>query len=376
MTGQRNPQIRIRYLEEHEKSACQVLWKEAFPEDSQEFSDYYFHKKIKNSRVLVLTEETPGKDQTAVLSDSIASMLHRNPYSLAVRGSLWNIDYIVGVATRRDRRHQGYMRRLLLRMMADMRKEQMPFCFLMPADEAIYRPFGFTYIFRQPHFILEKESSRLTVKKLISRTDTPDSKKLLFAAAEWMNQWLKTHYEVYSFRDESYLQMLTDEIASEDGTLDILYDGPRIAGMVSWWGRASKEQRLLYGDPPYIRNDPDKEKPAIMARIITLDSFMKAIRLSPSAAGPKPCIIPLRISDPLIPENNNTWLWHLSPDTSWLESEDSKAAVCEDKNLLPELSLKIEELTSWLFGYSVPEAAKPFDHLVEPLRRIFLDEVV
>lgn len=42
----------IRYLEKSEFGACRPLWQEAFPEDSREFADYYFDKKILQSSVL------------------------------------------------------------------------------------------------------------------------------------------------------------------------------------------------------------------------------------------------------------------------------------------------------------------------------------
>ena len=34
----------IRYLNKDEYGKCIPLWKEAFPEDSEEFLDYYFGK--------------------------------------------------------------------------------------------------------------------------------------------------------------------------------------------------------------------------------------------------------------------------------------------------------------------------------------------
>ena len=48
----------IRYLEKSEFGACRPLWQEAFPEDSREFADYYFDKKILQSSVLVKEDGT------------------------------------------------------------------------------------------------------------------------------------------------------------------------------------------------------------------------------------------------------------------------------------------------------------------------------
>ena len=45
----------IRYLEKSEFGACRPLWQEAFPEDSREFADYYFDKKLCQSAVLAVS---------------------------------------------------------------------------------------------------------------------------------------------------------------------------------------------------------------------------------------------------------------------------------------------------------------------------------
>lgn len=352
----------VRYLTEEEKPLCRELWEEAFPEDSREFGDYYFREKLKDNRILALVGE--DREGTACRIDA---MVHLNPYQIMVRGTDWRADYLVGVATRREKRHRGYMRRLLLRMMEDMHREQMPFCFLMPADEAIYRPFGFTYIFRQPQFTLAGGWVP-DVQDVVAEMENGVPKRDLAALAGWMEEWLGRRYQVYARRDEAYLRRLADELASEQGTLEILYDGGAIAGVRSWWGRENREQRLLYGDEPYVREAKTTGKPAIMARIISPEAFVPVIRLKKGAG--KERVIPLRIRDPLIKANDGEWLWHLGEDTSWLE----KAGKEEEGR--PKLDLTAEQLTSWLFGYEVPEAARPYDGLVDTLQGVFLDEVV
>lgn len=108
----------IRYLETEEKGRCLDLWREAFPEDSTEFCDYYFKEKMKDNRVLVREE-----------NGEIVSMIHRNPYRIYMRGNEAVCDYIVGVSTLVSERHKGYMRSLMLAMLRDMQEERMPFTF-------------------------------------------------------------------------------------------------------------------------------------------------------------------------------------------------------------------------------------------------------
>lgn len=389
-------QLVIEYLEGQHKQRCRRLWEEAFPEDSKEFCDYYFREKIKDNRILALTE-----------NGQVQAMLHRNPYVVRARECCWQTDYVVGVATRRERRHRGYMRRLLLKMMGDMRQENMPFCFLMPAAEAIYRPFGFVFVYRQPGFVMGKEkgsgepsvkgwipekeaeepsvkgwipekvAADLSVKGLIPEVDSDEYRNRRIMAAEWMDRWLGRHYQLYVKRDEAYLKRLADEIASEDGTLDLLYDRDEIAALAGWWGRTKREQRLLYGDKPYVTMEDGLGKPAIMARIISPEVFVNVIRLKKDAGWSHGCILPLRLQDPLIPENDGLWLWHLERDRSWMERKAwSEEAVQGQESFLPPLSLTIEEMTAWLFGYEIMDAVRPYESVIEPLQGIFLDEVV
>lgn len=350
----------IQYLTGEEKQKCRDLWEEAFPEDSKEFDDYYFDKKLRDNRILAAVEP----------DGYVQSMIQLNPYKLNVRGLEWQADYLVGVSTRKDRRHQGFMRRLLQKMMEDMRKEQVPFCFLMPADEAIYRPFGFTYIYRQPRWKLRGDREcQLERAALIPWHDTELQRQKLSEAAAWLNSWLSRQYDLFAVRDEAYLSRLIHEIASENGTLELLYDQRKLVGMVSEWGWHEREQRLLYAEHEYVE-EADIPKPAIMARIISPEAFARAVHLRAHEKRQEVNFI-IKICDPLIEENDGMWSWKLDHHTSQLKKADSG-----NEGVSADFTVTITELTAWLCGYEVPEAAGRFAELVEPLENIFLDEVV
>lgn len=363
------------YLTKAEKGLCRELWEEAFPDDSQSFKEYYFSEKLKDNRILARIED-----------GQIAAMLHRNPYLINVRGQRQNCDYIVGVATRQDKRHRGYMRQLLERMFRDMAEEQMPFCFLMPADPAIYQPFDFVYIFDQPQWQLKPDADGLERQPLLPWKNSFGQRRYLAEIAAWMNRWLDIRYQVYGLRDEAYLSRLLKELASEAGTFDILYDGSTMVGIHSEWGLSGREQRMLLCEPRYCREGAPA-KPVIMARIVDLQQFVRVIGLTGEAAArQKEVTIILEVKDSLVPENDGLWNWYLSQETSYLELVDAAEADMEAADLettkgkaavrAGRLSLSISELTAWLFGYQVPEAARPYAEIVKPLQGIFLDEVV
>lgn len=382
----------IRYLKNEEFFFCRPLWQEAFPEDSREFLEYYFNKKIKNSRILV-KEDEKGR---------VITMAHLNPYRVNVGKKLWKLDYIVGVATAKDCRHQGHMRDVLIHMLTDMNKEKKPFCYLMPASPAIYTPFGFRYIFDQPRWKMSPIGERTLTRRVYSA----EGKERLFLAA-WLNRWLAARFQVYAVRDLEYMGLLQEELESEDGCLYGWYDEQDVLKAVqAVWGLKKKEQRFLYSSQELWVEPEDKNRflrPAIMARITDVQSFMEAIVLRSDC----PCHgmdVMLYIRDSLIPAQNGLWRWRLNRNGSSLtkresglarrfeektEGEKVKAASIEEEvpysgtlDSTEVLEITIEDLASWLFGYMRLEDREDEDKppfwcsYIQPLEGVFLDEVV
>lgn len=372
----------IRYLQDREKLDCRSLWEEAFPEDSQSFCDYYFEEKIKDNRILVREE-----------AGFIQAMLHLNPYRLAVNGYRWRVEYIVGVATRADCRRRGYMRELLTDMFAELYEDEMPFVFLMPAAKEIYLPYDFVYIFDQPVWKL-KEPDQLVYQTIfpmeepgIREPEQPFSKpdplwrdgfgwhKRLDNVAGWINRWLQQNYQVYAVRDGAYLERLGRELESENGKMELIYDGGRMIGVRGEWGSKSSEQRFLYCEIGY--REQAAVKPAIMARIVKLTNFIKAIRLNKSCRQEEVQIL-LQVHDHWIAANNGLWKWYLTKEMSWAEPMETSALTAAEGNSGNEsvLELSIGQLTSWLFGYEVPAVCRPYQEIVRTFKNVFLDEIV
>lgn len=355
----------MRYLEREEREKTRGLWEEAFPGDSREFVDYYYRNKIADNRILA--EEEDGE---------VISMVQLNPYRVQVRDREYGLDYIVGVATREDRRHQGHMRRLLLQMLRDMRGAGTPFTFLMPAAEAIYRPFGFRYIFDQPHRAWKTAPVSgagpvpgLTAEEIPS-LDYPSPEAVRCLAA-WQQKFLSERYEVLAVRDESYIRRLMSELASEKGVWTLFRDeNGQAAAMESWWGLKEREQRFLYA-PDSLTEETAPPSPAIMARITCVEEFLKSISLTGDAPVESLRIL-MQIKDPLIPENDGEFLWALDKMSSRAERMELPGGEEFDG----EMTAEVEVLAEWLFGYRKPENLPDWAAWIRPLKGVFLDEVV
>ena len=128
-------------LTKEERLAVKSMWSEIFYEDSDRFTDYYFAEKM------------PGNKGYGVKVDGeLVSMMFLTPYPVWIKTggaedfTQVTLYYIVGVGTRKEYRHRGYMDCMLRRALRDICEEGHPFTFLMPANPAIYEPYQFRYI--------------------------------------------------------------------------------------------------------------------------------------------------------------------------------------------------------------------------------------
>ena len=121
-----------------QKQATRPLYQMVF-DDSAYYVEYYYREKCKDNVVITKTE-TDGERQT------LLSMLHLNPYTLVFEGKVLSSCMIGAVATLPHRRHEGHMRDLLQAAFVYLEEQRVPFCYLVPVEEDIYRPFGFETI--------------------------------------------------------------------------------------------------------------------------------------------------------------------------------------------------------------------------------------
>lgn len=233
-----------RYLSQGERIRTRSLYEAVFPEDSERFVDYYYQYKTRDNEILVLEQ-----------GDEPVSMLHLNPYTMIVNGYELKSNYIVAVATRKDCRHQGYMRTLLKKALRDMGGQKMPFTFLMPARESLYTPFDFVWIC--PH--------------------TPLPERVLRLGAKEQNRYLSSRYQMFCRRDERYMENLAAERTAETG------------------------------------EQPEGKIPPYMARITDVCQMLRLVRSA------KRQELYLHIKDPIIRKNQGYFRWELSEDDSRAE---------------------------------------------------------
>ncbi len=410
----------VRLLAEAEKKACRELWEEVFTEDSRGFLDYYDRWKYPENECFGIFD-----------GDRLVSMAQFNPYKLRIRTgapAFRTVEsrYVIAVATREEYRHRGMMAALLKEGLGRMREKGMPFVFLMPAAEAIYRPFGFRYFYESCGGALAFESSaraengtdekgaggREAEACLAGPSDIPE----LTAFSE---EVLSGLFDCYVKRDRRYYEMLLPELACEGGGLLLIRCGKRLLAEVPYWGEDQTELREVLCRPEHkdqvlsalgrwfgsgragkrLRQvsfqgaafPGAEKKPVIMGRIADAGSFLELF------SAERPAEILLELSDGLLKENEGIYRWRLSPEGSRAERlSPSEAASLEEPLLraaqlpdseeetsgggrtsrspgLPRIRTTAEELFSCLTGERKLQGPL---RMVRPCRRSYINEIV
>ena len=313
-----------------ENQRARKLYEEIFDEDSPAFVDYYFRVKAAENEIFMVENE----------KQEILATLHLNPYEMMFCGERVKTNYIVAVATRADCRHQGMMRSLLQASLQEMYRREETFTWLMPAAEAIYRPFGFRFIY---------EKNKMTVTADVLRRAETDEKWQIHSDQEvsgdifceeakkedlaelacFAEKQLSKLAEVYTVHDIAYFEQRMQEVECEGGSLILIRKEKEICGyflalkkdreaweivvedavqkkafpaVLHWFGE-SKEKCTFTAFPQIWEQYAQSENvPAIMGRIVHLERFVCCLTIKKDQEWK------IRLTDSLIPENNGYFI--------------------------------------------------------------------
>lgn len=230
--------MKVRRLKQEEHIRTRELWEEIFTEDTPEFLDYYYSVKMQDNEIYVIE-----------IGNEIVSMLHLNPYQMRVQDKIYQTHYIVAVATKKEYRKQGLMRMLLNQALQIMKDRGEPFTFLMPAAEAIYKPFGFRFIYKQSYGKIKGKNMSDGNCEIVSVTE-----KECGDIAEYANEKLQ-EYDVVTWRNAEYYQTMLSELASENGGILIAKQEEKIAGVFCYAYNNGQKEQLIIREPLFEQEE-------------------------------------------------------------------------------------------------------------------------
>lgn len=365
--------VRVEKLTTQEALAARDMWSEIFYEDSERFTEYYFAEKMGDNR-----------GYGVKLDDQLCAMLFLTPYKGRIlspdeKGGRFRdipLFYIVGVGTKKEYRHRGYMDRLLRASLADLHKEAVPFAFLMPADPAIYRPYQFRYIYERPVFFIRRR------QEIPAQALGPGEEGELAAFA---TNILEARYQLFLKRDAVYYRRQQKESQAQNGDIWVWREAGGLAGfyLSAREGDTEEIQEALITDGFAERETllvSEETRPVIMARLTCVQAMLSLMRLREDA-GRDPARVCFRLSDPLISAHNGTFLWTVGKK----ESTIALAAEGSDAQVYTNIS----DLTEFLFGRKDchtcflpvdggPGSRAAYEGLsrIMPLSRLLINEIV
>lgn len=265
-------EIQVRKLEQTEHIRTRSLWEEVFTEDSAAFLNYYYEEKCRDNTIYVV--ESQGE---------ILSMLHLNPYEVRVKDRIRTLHYIVAVATKIECRGRGYMRMLLNAACEEMKEAKESFTFLMPAAEAIYKPFGFHYFATQACGRVKGTSAGAWEWSYLQEDGCEE-------VAAYVNEKLQK-YEVTIWRDGAFYRRMLKEQKSEQGGILLARKEGRLMGVFPFAKEEHWEMREPICEPEvglseaafylagerevHCIGEGEERKPMFMGKILDVDE-MKA----------------------------------------------------------------------------------------------------
>ena len=353
--------MKIRYAKKTEKEIAIKFWKDSF-KDSEEQIKFYFDNIYNEKNYLVLEDNS-----------KIVSSLHENNYIFNFNNESIKSKYIVGVSSDITMRNKGYMSKLLISMLENSKKKDMPFIFLTPINPKIYRKFGFEYFsnIEYYNFSIEELANFKLPNNDYSYVEINEKNKKLYLVdlIKIYNTNMEDNF-CYLERDNFYFDKILKETISDEMKTFILYKN-KVASAYIVFGLYEEKVEirecmaldsisykeilaLIYGYRDYYRNislassnNSNLEflfenqlniekviKPFMMMRVLNPLAIFKNLKLENSN-------IKIYIEDKILKEN--TGLYSLNNEISFSNITEEKAVY--------DLKINIADLVFLITGY-------------------------
>ncbi|MDF1618330.1 GNAT family N-acetyltransferase [Petrocella sp. FN5] len=338
----------IRRLDEREKDKALDLWQETFVEDGPSLVAYYFNTHIHMNQVAGYME-----------GDNLIAMAHLNPYQLMWQGCLYNVSYVVGVATKQSHRRQGLMRKMMTWLLRERYDAGDVFSVLMPIDSRLYNQFGFGFIQDVALYKFHYQNLNRIIRTVPNEEISVETSIQLLPI---YNNYKKT-LTLSQNRGMRDFEHLLKEVHSEKGRVVIVPDGyviyydfedifvreciytsdEGLMNILDYMGSIAGEKSIQWQMPknnplkhliPHMKEHERIEKPFMMARILHVELLFEAMA---DLLGT--CTI--KVIDDQILENNHIY------------RIDGQVSITHEA---PDITVDIESLAQWLFGYDTLES--------------------
>lgn len=241
------------------------------------------------------------------------------------------------------------------------------------SGEDFFRNFGFQYIYDRPHYALNTETISLEMLERAARgttvmLDVPNvtlqavAQKDMLSLAHFVNARLCRQYGFFVIRSAAYYEEVQKKLLDSGGNLfQIMENGMRKGYFICTDTAAGSIGEVVFDQTfdreCYLLTEKGKA-PAVMARIVNMPEMLRHV------AGNGNITIAIRLSDPVIAENDGLFLWYIGEEGSRMERvEDPGAEKANDSSMRPEVTTTIGAFTAFLFSYMKLKQNAKFDSI-------------
>ena len=327
------------------------IWRECFPTDTQAWVDMYFTNAYREECAMTLTH-----DEATVCS------LLLQPYSMTFHGERVGVSYVSGAATRPQFRNHGYMPELINLSLAESPPRVDMLSTLIRANSRLYfyyAKLGFATVFYNT--VLRYTSAHtFPVEKYYAPVDTGNIDSLYDAFTRLMNdrncciQHNREQFETIQADNRLCDGMFTAIADEADGQIAAMAwaipeSGNRTMKVIDILARDEdsynavlRELQLLCPNKAITVMERPNDNGAVtltpkgMARLVRPDQALTTVaRKFPSLKSH------IRVSDPILPENNAIYS---------LSDGEVKVLPYNSRSVELDLDITIEVLTAILFS--------------------------
>lgn len=368
-------------LQGRDITGIRSLLEETNPWLSGDFWDDYFSRRAQEGTAFTMMDN--GKIVSLLNLSPCAAAMRRNPPVSAANGRpvcmtdivRVNTGVISAAWTKDAYRGRGYMERLMPGALEYQNHMKIPLCIAAAEKDKLqdkfFEHFGFHYICDRPGYVLRKDvvsdemleraSAGETV--LLAREGTvlksSDSDSLL-GLAHFVNASLCRRCGLFAIRSAVYYERLHKELKNTGGDLFRIVKDGRLTGYFSYDGRGTGSIReAVFEDEQdrefYFCEEGDK-KPSVMARIVNLPEMLRHI------SGNGKVTMAVRLTDPVIAENDGVFIWYLDRNGSRMERVEEPGGTA-GAAARPEITATIGEFTAFVFEYMTLKQNAKFDSI-------------
>ena len=184
--------LTYRYLTEAELPQAKKLWAICFPEDDEEFIDYYFAERTAANCVF-------GAFDNA----NLVSMLCRDSRMMFANGELVPVCFVSGVSTDPAYRNRGIVRTLMSKLDSDLICEGFAAALLQPFDFDFYKKLGYEVFSKRRTAVINEKAIEQAYSEL-KLTGSEQNKSISFTRPD--AALINTVYNTYFGQRNGVLQ--------------------------------------------------------------------------------------------------------------------------------------------------------------------------